>query len=175
MLTSRCFLPHKPQSLRTFTSHIHPLAPPTKTTLRTTLLFNLHSHSSLDFAILKRPPLYAEEQVIFEQTRDNDVLKRPQSITSVHSTFFYADRWTHRASSLSKLPPDSTHLCFHPSWHQVGICWFFNICKSLQTAAPARFSQHGQVELMRMTAQILNHIWGFNISWKLDRMSASIR
>lgn len=72
------------------------------------------------------------------------------------------------------IPPDSTHLCFHPSWHQVGICWFFNICTFLQTAALARFSQHGQVELMRMTAQLLNQIWGFNISWKLDRMWASI-
>lgn len=88
---------------------------------------------------------------------------------------FHPDRWTHRASSPSKHPPDCTHLCFHPYWHQVGICWFFNICKSLQNVALARFSHQGQVELTRMTAQLLNQIWGFNTSWKLDRMWASIK
>lgn len=97
-----------------------------------------------------------------------------QSITCVHCAVFIHRQMDTQSVKSSKHPPDSTHLCFHPSWHQVGLCGFFNICKSLQTEALARFSQQGQVELMRMTAQLLNQIWGFNISWKRDRMWASI-
>lgn len=135
-------------------------------------------------------PLSSDERILFiyksktrQKSKTNDFYKerkkdplnkkRPQAITCMHCTcllfFFNTDRWRHRASSPTKHLPDSTLLCFHPFWHQVGICRFFNICRPLQTAALAKFPQQGQVELMRMIAQPLNQIWGFNISWMLDK------
>lgn len=57
---------------------------------------------------------------------------RPQAITCMYCTFFCADRWTHGTSSPTKHLPDCMRLCFQPSWHQVGICRFFNICSISQ-------------------------------------------
>lgn len=94
-----------------------------------------------------------------QQTTDH----RPSPVCT--ALFFYADRWTHRLSSPTKLHPDSTFLCFHPDtrWASAD---FFSIFRSLQTA---KFPHQRQVELMRMIAQPLNQKWGFNISWKLGK------
>lgn len=134
-----CFLSHPSRKNScAYTTHTHPLRPPTEKILWIVLLSNLLSHGSLNFATL-RPSLFLNKiryifQLFSGAKKNNDFFKRPQSVTCVHCTCD-TNRWTHRVSSLSKHPPDSTHLCFNPSWHQVGICWFFNICKSLQTAA----------------------------------------
>lgn len=113
--------------------------------------------------------------VFFQQAEeDKQWFLDTTSLSPVRTVQLSSRQMDTQSIKSSKHPPDSTRSCFHPSWHQVGLCWFFNICKSLQTAALARFSQQGQVELMRMTAQLLNQIWGFNISWKRDRTWASI-
>lgn len=87
---------------------------------------------------------------------------------SAHIVLWNVDRWTHRAASLNQTPPRQ-HTLSIPSWHQEGFCRFFNICRSLQTAALAKFPHQSQVELMRVIAQPLNQIQGFNISWMLDK------
>lgn len=151
MLTvNTCFLPHSSnKNPRAYTSHTYTLTPPTEEILWIGLLSNLHSHSSLNFAL-----------------HTMTFLKRPQSVTCVH-------RWTHRVSSSSKHPPDSNHLCFESSWHQVGSCWFFNICKSLQTAALGQIFTRGAKWSL---CEWLHNYWtkyeGFNIFWKFDRMWA---
>lgn len=156
--------------------HTHPLTPPTEEIPWITLLSILRSHGCLYFAILKKLSIFTGEQVFFlyQTKEDKQWLLYTTSLSPVRTVQFSSRQMDTQSIKSSKHPPDSTHLCFYPSWHQVGLCWFFNICKSLQTAVLARFSQQGQVELMRMTAQLLNQIWGFNISWKRDRMWASI-
>lgn len=82
--------------------------------------------------------------------------------------YFEVDRWTRRAESRDQTPPRQRALSI-PSWQQEGFGGFFNICRSLQTTAPAKFPHKSQEELMRMIAQPLNQMQGFNISWMLDK------
>lgn len=93
---------------------------------------------------------------------------RSSPVCSAHIVLWNVDRWTHRAASLNQTPPRQ-HTLSIPSWHQEGFCRFFNICRSLQTATLAKFPHQSQVELMRVIAQPLNQIQGFNISWMLDK------
>lgn len=93
---------------------------------------------------------------------------RSSPVCYAHIVWWNVDRWAHRAAGLNQTPPRQ-HTLSIPSWHQEGFCRFFNICRSLQTAALAKFPHRSQVELMRVIAQPLNQIQGFNISWMLDK------
>lgn len=126
--------------------HLHNSHSPTHTTNNVVwivLVSNWHSHSSLNFAKLRPPHLSGDQ--IQTKVKDKQWLfffkKTTIKIkTCLHCTF-YTDRRTQNIKPIQISP--STHLCFNPSWHQVGICWFFNIRKFLQPAVIGQIFQTG--------------------------------
>lgn len=61
------------------------------------------------------------------------LFKRPQPVCIAH--VFYRQMDAQSIKPIQTSPRQHTFVFQSPPWHQVGICWFFNICKSLQTAA----------------------------------------
>lgn len=154
-----------------YTTHTHPLTPPTPPTgeiLWIILLSNWHSHGSLNFEILKPPLLSVDQALFFNKPRTKEkqwLFRRPQSVTCVHCTCFIQTDGHTEYQAYPNIP-QTAHIC-DTRWAFADFSIFANLFK-LQHSA--RFSQQGQVDLMWMTAQLLNQIWGFNISCKLDRM-----
>lgn len=80
-----CFLPHPShKNPYAYTTHTHPLTPPTGEILWIILLSNWHSHGSLNFAILK-PPLLSVDQALFFNKGPNKGQKKNNDFLEDHS------------------------------------------------------------------------------------------